>query len=237
MKSEREFLTGRQSRIKEFLFLIRVCVEFIKGFRVLHFVGPCVAVFGSARFKEDHPYYILGMEVGKRVTELGFTVMTGGGPGIMEAATRGAKEVGGKTVGCNIVLPHEQAANPYLDKVMNFKYFFVRKVLMFKYSYGFVVLPGGVGTIDEMFEALTLIQTRKINSFPIILMGVEYWTPVVGQLKLFEKEGTAYMKELDSLLITDDMDEAMNWLKVHSIDKFGLTKNIYKPFSWLGEKV
>jgi uncharacterized protein (TIGR00730 family) len=135
------------------------------------------------------------------------------------------------------VLPHEQAANPYLDKVMNFKYFFVRKVLMFKYSYGFVVLPGGVGTIDEMFEALTLIQTRKINSFPIILMGVEYWTPVVGQLKLFEKEGTAYMKELDSLLITDDMDEAMNWLKVHSIDKFGLTKNIYKPFSWLGEKV
>ncbi|MBF8303286.1 MAG: Cytokinin riboside 5'-monophosphate phosphoribohydrolase, partial [Candidatus Dadabacteria bacterium] len=162
MLEDRYFLEGPRSRIQEFFFTIRVLLEFIKGFRVLHFVGPCVTVFGSARLKEDHPYYQLARNVGGRLVKLGFTVMTGGGPGIMEAANRGAKEAGGISVGCNITLPIEQKPNTYLDKWVTFNHFFVRKVLLVKYSYAFVVMPGGVGTLDELFEVITLIQTKKI---------------------------------------------------------------------------
>ena len=223
-QSENRFLTERQSRIGEFLFTLKVVKEFIKGFRTLHFVGPCVAVFGSARFKEDHHYYQLGREVGASVSRLGFTVMTGGGPGVMEAANRGAKEAGGFAVGCNIMLPREQEPNMYLDKLVEFHHFFVRKVLMFKYSYAFVVLPGGVGTIDEMFEALTLIQTKKVSDFPVVLMGKNYWQPVIDQLKVFDEHKTALHTELDSLLITDSLDEMTEYLRVKAIERFKLSK-------------
>jgi len=140
-KSEIFFLEGPHSRRRDLWFLFKVMMEFIRGFRTLHFVGPCITIFGSARFKREHPYYLKAQEIATRVSQLGFTVMTGGGPGIMEAANRGAKDIGGNSVGCNIVLPAEQFENPYLDKEVTFKYFFVRKVLMFKYSYGFVVMP------------------------------------------------------------------------------------------------
>src|SRR5438046_4630492 len=148
-----------RSRIRELITLIRVMRDFLRGFRVLHFVGPCVTVFGSARVKIDSPYYELARKMGAAIARLGFTVMTGGGPGIMEAANRGAKDVGGRSVGCNIELASEQAANPYLDRCVRMHYFFVRKALLVKYSYAFVVMPGGAGTLDELFEAVTLIQT------------------------------------------------------------------------------
>lgn len=150
--------------------------------------------------------------------------MTGGGPGVMEAANRGAKEAGGFSVGCNIILPREQQPNKYLDKMVEFHHFFVRKVLMFKYSYAFVVLPGGVGTIDEMFEALTLIQTKKVGDFPVVLMGKHYWQPVIDQLKVFDEHKTALRSELDSLLITDSLDEMTEYLRVKAIERFKLTK-------------
>ncbi len=235
-QSENKFLQGRQSRVKELLFTFKVVKEFIKGFRKLHFVGPCVAVFGSARYKEDHPYYQLGIEVAKAISQLGFTVMTGGGPGIMEAANRGAKEAGGISVGCNIVLPKEQIPNPYLDVTVEFDHFFVRKVLMFKYSYGFVVLPGGVGTIDEMFEALTLIQTKKVSDFPVVLMGIDYWKPVIEQFEVFDREKTALRSEFSMLLITDSIAEMSLHLQKNAIDKFNLTKEPkYSPLKWLWE--
>lgn len=235
--SENRFLTERQSRIGEFLFTLKVVKEFIKGFRTLHFVGPCVAVFGSARFKEDHHYYQLGREVGANVSRLGFTVMTGGGPGVMEAANRGAKEAGGFSVGCNIILPREQQPNKYLDKLVEFHHFFVRKVLMFKYSYAFVVLPGGVGTIDEMFEALTLIQTKKVSDFPVVLMGKNYWQPVIDQLKVFDEHKTALHTELDSLLITDSLDEMTEYLRVKAIERFKLSKAVkFNRSKWFLEE-
>jgi uncharacterized protein (TIGR00730 family) len=209
-REERRFLEGPRRRLEEFARVNRILVEFIKGFRALHFVGPCVTVFGSARFKEDHRYYTLAREMGKRIAETGFTVMTGGGPGIMEAANRGAQEGGGPSIGCNIVLPMEQKPNPYLDRFVEFRYFFVRKVMLVKYSYAFVVLPGGFGTMDELFESLTLIQTEKIASFPIVLMGVDFWEPM---LEFFHErliaEATISPEDLNLLKITDSPDEAI----------------------------
>ena len=181
-QTERLFLEGPRSRRREFWMIMRIVREFIVGFRVLHFVGPCVTVFGSARFPAGHPYYVQAQRIGYAVSQLGFTVITGGGPGIMEAANRGAKEAGGRSVGCRILLPYEELPNPYVDRMVTFRYFFVRKVMLVKYSYAFVVLPGGFGTMDELFEAMTLIQTGKIHDFPVILMGKEYWQPIVDLL-------------------------------------------------------
>lgn len=235
--SEEKFLQEKQSRLQEFLFTLKVMREFIKGFRTLHFVGPCVTVFGSARFGQEHPYYKLGMEAGSALSKLGFAVMTGGGPGIMEAANRGAKEAGGLSVGCNIVLPKEQTANPYLDKVVEFNHFFVRKVLMFKYSFAFVVLPGGVGTTDEMFEALTLIQTKKVSDFPVILMGKEFWKPVLDLLDTFDREKTASRTEFDTLLVTDSITEMTEFIQVKAIKRFKLAKQLQiKRSRWFFEK-
>src|SRR5688500_16509074 len=155
VREERTFLSGPRARLSELKLGVKIFFEFMRGFRAMHFVGPCVTVFGSARFKEDHRYYELGREMGRRLARLGLTGMTGGGPGIMEAANRGAKEAGGCSIGCNIILPHEQRPNAYLDRFVEFKYFFVRKVMLIKYSHAFVVLPGGFGTLDELFEALT----------------------------------------------------------------------------------
>jgi uncharacterized protein (TIGR00730 family) len=191
---------------------------------VLHFTGPCVTVFGSARFGEDHPFYIRAREVGSALSEMGFTVMTGGGPGIMEAANRGAKDVGGRSIGCNILLPQEQFPNPYLDQVLLFKYFFVRKVMLIKYSYAFVVLPGGVGTMDELFEAITLIQTRKILSFPVVLMGRDYYAPLLDFMRRMAEAKTISPEDLDLVLVTDSVEEAMAHIQKYAVEQFGLKR-------------
>ena len=179
----RQFLQGPQKRSFELGRAIGIFFEIMRGFRKLHFVGPCVTVFGSARFTEEHPYYALAREVGQRLARAGFTVMTGGGPGIMEAANRGAKEAGGYSVGCNIELPQEQKPNPYLDRWVTFRHFFVRKLMLVKYSYAFIAMPGGFGTLDEIFETATLIQTHKIKDFPLVLVGKEYWRPLLDFLR------------------------------------------------------
>jgi uncharacterized protein (TIGR00730 family) len=205
-----EFLTGPRSRLSELVRVLRISAEFIRGFRALHFVGPCVTVFGSARFREDHPYYLLAREVGRRIAELGLTVMTGGGPGIMEAANRGARDAGGVSIGCNIVLPAEQHENRYLDRFVTFRYFFVRKVMLVKYSTAFVVMPGGFGTLDELFEALTLVQTGKIDSFPVVLMGTAYWSRLLAFMHgTLVRNRTIGPRDLDFLTVTDSTDEAM----------------------------
>jgi uncharacterized protein (TIGR00730 family) len=204
--------------------VLRFSAEFVRGFRALHFVGPCVTVFGSARFAEDHPHYALAREVGSRLARLGFTVMTGGGPGIMEAANRGAKEAGGFSVGCNIALPEEQKLNPYLDRAVTFQHFFVRKVMLVKYSYAFVVMPGGVGTLDELFESLTLIQTKKIADFPVVLMGREYWQPLLNLMDKMVAAGTVGKEDLSLLLVTDSVHEAMKHIETRAVEQFGLAK-------------
>jgi len=214
--------------------VLRAVRDFIAGFRTLHFVGPCVTVFGSARYDETHPYYALGREVGRGIVDLGFTVMTGGGPGLMEAANRGAKEAGGRSVGCNIVLPAEQAPNPYLDRWVTCRYFFVRKVLLFKYSYAFIGLPGGLGTLDELFEALTLIQTGKIEAFPVVLIGTAYWRPLQDLLRHFSMEHTIDATDLDLLLVTDNVDEALDHIRRHAVERFRLRRP-FRPSSLLGE--
>jgi uncharacterized protein (TIGR00730 family) len=182
-QNEIRFLEGPRSRWEDFKFVIKVCIEFIRGFRALHFVGPCVTIFGSARFGEDSPYYQLTRKLSGEIAKLGLTIMTGGGPGIMEAANRGAREAGGKSVGCNIILPMEQEPNPYLDKWVNIRYFFVRKTLLIKYSYVFVIMPGGFGTLDELFEAMTLIQTRTIKDFPVIIFCKDYHKDLLEHLE------------------------------------------------------
>jgi len=202
------FLEGPRSRWKELQSVAQIAREFIYGFRKLHFVGPCVTFFGSARFKEDHPYYEATRELARRIGRVGFTIMTGGGPGIMEAANRGARDVGARSVGCNIVLPHEQYANPYLDVSLTFHRFFVRKVLLLKYSVTFVVMPGGAGTVDEMFETITLIQTGKVKNFPILLYGKDYWKPLLEQIDRMIVEGTIGQEELKFLFVADNVEEA-----------------------------
>lgn len=236
-KSEIKFLEGPQSRWKELKFTIETLFEFIKGFRALHFVGPCVTIFGSARFKEGHPYYEQARQVAGRIAQLGFTIMTGGGPGIMEAANRGAREVGGRSVGCNIVLPVEQNPNPYLDRWVNIKFFFVRKTLLIKYSYAFVVMPGGFGTLDEYFEALTLIQTKKISEFPIIIFDKDFHKDLMDHIELMKKKETISATDTDLFLVTDSVDEAIAHIQKNSIIKFNLREERMRhPFRWFGEK-
>ena len=214
IKGEALFLATRRSRTREFLRVLRIGIEFIRGFRALHFIGPAVTVFGSARFKEDHPYYGQARNLGAALAREGFAVMTGGGPGLMEAANRGAKEAGGLSLGCNIILPNEQGSNPYLDRVVTFYYFFVRKVMLVKYSCAFVIFPGGFGTLDEMSEALTLIQTGKLYDFPVILVGKDYWG---GLFEWMTRSMLANQTiTSDSLLLaklTDDPDEVIRILR------------------------
>ncbi len=223
-REEIRFLAGPRSRSSELARVFRIVFELIRGFRGLHFVGPCVTVFGSARFPETHPWYTLAREVGAGLAQAGFTVMTGGGPGIMEAANRGAKDVGGRSIGCNIVLPLEQRPNPYLDRFLEFRYFFVRKVMLVKYSYAFVALPGGFGTMDEMFECLTLIQTGKIRNFPVVLLGVEYWRPLIDFLRgTMLPAGTIAAEDLDRITLTDSVDEAIAEIAKAGTGEFGLS--------------
>lgn len=234
--NEPVWLEGPRSRRFEFSFALSVFWEFLRGFRGLHFIGPCIAVFGSARFKEGHRYYEAARQVSARLSqELGLTIMTGGGPGIMEAANRGAREAGGRSVGCNIVLPHEQSANPYLDKFVNIRYFFVRKVMLVKYSYAFVILPGGFGTMDEFFETLTLVQTGKIANFPIVVMGMDYYRPLQEYIKFMAEEGTISPQDLDLLLFTDDPKEAVEHIRHYIASNYKVVKRS-RPLWWLFEK-
>lgn len=231
---EIRFLEGPQERTFELGRVIRIAAEFISGFRALHFVGPCVTVFGSARFKEEHPYYKLARETGAYLAEAGFTVMTGGGPGVMEAANRGAKDVGGRSIGCNIELPHEQSENPYLDRFITFRYFFVRKVMLVKYSYAFIALPGGFGTLDELFECLTLVQTRKISEFPIVLIGREFWQPLVSYLRsTFVRAGTIGAEDPDLIFLTDSPEEAVKHVHGIVMGRFGLKYGPRVKRSWM----
>jgi len=207
------FLEGPRSRWRELRSVVSIASEFIRGFRKLHFVGPCVTFFGSARFKEDHPYYTAARELAQRIGRVGFAIMTGGGPGIMEAANRGARDVGARSIGCNIVLPHEQQANPYLDVSLTFERFFVRKVLLVKYSTCFVVMPGGAGTVDELFETITLIQTGKVRDFPILLYGKDYWSPMLHQIEHMVEQGTLGRKELEFVFVADTVEEATTLLQ------------------------
>jgi uncharacterized protein (TIGR00730 family) len=226
-------LRGPNARRHELSLLLRAVFDFLRGFRTLHFVGPCVTVFGSARFGEEHPSYAQARSLGRRIAEMGFTVMTGGGPGLMEAANRGAKDAGGCSVGCNIKLPIEQRPNPYLDRSVTCQHFFVRKVLLFKYSYAFVALPGGIGTLDEMFEAFTLVQTRKIDRFPIVLVGRDYWSPLLTLLHQFAAAGAIEHEDMALLFVTDDIEEAAAYIERNAIDRFAL--RALRPSWWLGE--
>jgi uncharacterized protein (TIGR00730 family) len=209
--------------------------DFLRGFRVLHFVGPCVTVFGSARTPESSPNYQLARQMGAAITQLGFTVMTGGGPGIMEAANRGAKDAGGRSVGCNIELPFEQKPNRYLDRCVTMHYFFVRKTLLIKYSYAFIVFPGGAGTVDELFEALTLIQTGKIEHFPIVMMGTSYWSEMIGFLNKMAQAGTISPEDVKLIYATDSVEEAIAHIRRNAIEPFGLKPVVRRRLPWLGE--
>jgi uncharacterized protein (TIGR00730 family) len=202
------FLDGPKSRRYELNFAWKIFREFIHGFRTLHFVGPCITVFGSARFKEDHPHYQSAREMGRQIAAMGFTTMTGGGPGTMEAANRGAFEAGGMSVGCNIKLPFEQKPNPYVQTTITFEHFFVRKVMLVKYSYAFVIMPGGFGTMDEFFETLTLVQTKTLIQFPIVLFGKEYYRELFDYMEYMAREGTISKEDLSLVLLTDSIAEA-----------------------------
>jgi len=238
IKSEIKFLRGPQSRYEEFRFTIKVLVEFIRGFRALHFVGPCVTFFGSARFGEKHEYYEMTRRAASEIAKLGFTIMTGGGKGLMEAANRGAKEVGGKSVGCNIVLPMEQTPNAYLDKWVKIRYFFVRKTLLIKYSFAFIVVPGGFGTLDEFFEALTLTQTKKIKQFPIIIFNRDYHRDLLEHIEQMKIKKTISPEDLDLILVTDSIEEAVEFIKKQSIARYELTSATRpEPLRWLLERI
>lgn len=236
LTDERLFLEGPRNRFKELWFTLKVQYHFIRGFRKLHFVGPCITVFGSARIKEEDDYYKKAVEVGAALSKLGFTVMTGGGPGIMEAANKGAYQVGGYSVGCNIVLPKEQKPNKFLHKWIEIPYFFVRKFLMLKYSYGFVVMPGGIGTMDELFEALTLIQTKMIRGFPIVIFGTAYHKELCEHIELMSRYESIDEADMKLLFITDSVEEMVNHFKVYSVKEFGLVKKPDKNRWWLGER-
>jgi uncharacterized protein (TIGR00730 family) len=232
-KDESRFLEHPEGRWENLKFAVKIFIQFIKGFRALHFTGPCITVFGSARFREDHFYYKKAYEFGKSIAKMGGTVMTGGGPGLMEAANRGSFENGGKSVGCNIFLPFEQEPNPYMHKWVTIRYFFVRKVLLLKYSFGFVVMPGGFGTMDEFFETCTLIQTKTIRNFPVVVFGNEYHAPLKEFLMKMITEKTITTEEMKLVLFTDDVLEGMNHIHKYINDHYFIKP--IRPAWWLWE--
>jgi uncharacterized protein (TIGR00730 family) len=194
----------------------KIMAEFVEGFEKMSRIGPCVSIFGSARTKAENPYYILAEEIAQKLVKAGFGVITGGGPGIMEAGNKGAYEAGGKSVGLGIELPFEQFINRFVDrdKMINFDYFFVRKVMFMKYAQGFVAMPGGFGTLDELFEALTLIQTHKVARFPVVLVGTEYWSGLLDWIKqvMLEKEKNINAEDLFLFKLVDSADDAVNYI-------------------------
>ncbi len=231
---EHFYLEGPKSRMWELRFAWKVFKEFIKGFRTLHFVDPCITVFGSARFTANHQYYNVAREFGKRIAQLGFTTMTGGGPGIMEAANRGAFEANGESIGCNIKLPFEQKLNPYVNISITFEHFFVRKVMLVKYSYAFIIMPGGFGTMDEFFETITLIQTKTMKQFPIVLYGTAYYAELMKTIEEMSQEGTIAPDDMKLVLLTDDINEAINHIQTY-VEK-NYAKHPRKKLWWLFEK-
>ncbi|WP_072349352.1 TIGR00730 family Rossman fold protein [Flavobacteriaceae bacterium A100] len=234
-RDESLFVRGPLSRFKELSFAFKVFFNFIKAFRKMHFIGPCVTVFGSARFTEDSEHYKNAEKIGAALAKTGFTVMTGGGPGIMEAANKGAFEAGGNSVGCNIILPFEQKPNPYLHKWIDIPYFFLRKVILVKYSYAFVVMPGGIGTLDELFEALTLIQTKVIQDFPVVIFDSVYHKELCKHIELMAKNESISPEDMKLLFVTDSVEDLMQHIETYSIKKFGLVEKQDKPKWWLGE--
>jgi uncharacterized protein (TIGR00730 family) len=211
--TEKVFLSGRRTREADLEDAVRFFLEFLRGFESLEFPGPCVTVFGSARFPEGHPYYQLARDLGAALARSGYSVMTGGGPGIMEAANRGAREAGGYSVGCNIQLPREQKPNPYLDRFVEFEYFFVRKVMLVKYSSAFVFFPGGFGTLDEVFEVTTLMQTNKLESFPIVCMGGPFWRDLRGLMGDMLREGTISAGEENLIRSAGTVEDAVSFIR------------------------
>ncbi len=233
IREEEKFLNGARSRFAELKYTLGVVVQFIKGFRTLHFLGPTVTVFGSARFKEGHKYYEFTKKVAYRLAHNGFAIMTGGGPGIMEAANRGAKEANGISVGCNIVLPHEQKENPYLDRFVNIDYFFVRKELLRKYSFAFVILPGGFGTLDEFFETVTLVQTLKIDKMPIVVMGKDYHINIMEHIEMMHTTGAISDEDMNLILFSDNCDEVIQHITKYAKQHTGMKLNPAKSTSWI----
>ncbi len=212
MRKEQHSKGWNEIKTNDSWAIFKIMGEFVSGFEKMSVIGPCVSIFGSARVREGHPYYDLAVKISKKISEAGYGVITGGGPGIMEAGNKGAKLAGGTSVGLNIDLPFEQHDNPYIDedKSLDFDYFFVRKVMFVKYSQGFVVMPGGFGTLDEFFEALTLIQTHKIHTFPIILVGTDFWKGLLDWIKnTLVKAGNISPKDLDLIKLVDTEDEVV----------------------------
>lgn len=212
--AEKLFLSGRRNREADLESAVTFFLEFLRGFESFDFEQPCVTVFGSARFNEGHPHYELARATGRALAEAGYAVMTGGGPGVMEAANRGAKEAGGLSVGCNIKLPFEQKPNPYLDRFIEFEHFFIRKVMLVKYSSAFIIMPGGFGTLDEAFEVITLIQTGKLDEFPVVFMGSPFW----NQLREFAMDtligqGAVDLEETDFLHGAKTVEEALEYIQ------------------------
>jgi len=202
----------------------------------MHFVGPCVTVFGSARFTKESLHYKNAEKIGAELSKMGFTVMTGGGPGIMEAANKGAFESGGYSVGCNIILPFEQKPNPFLHKWIDIPFFFLRKVILIKYSYAFVVMPGGIGTLDELFEALTLMQTKIIKNFPVVIFDSEYHKELCEHIHLMAEQESINKMDMKLLYVTDSVQEVIKHIDTYAMKKFGLTKKTPKPKWWFVEK-
>ncbi|MBU6202015.1 MAG: TIGR00730 family Rossman fold protein [Acidobacteria bacterium] len=226
---------GERSRLGNLRVVVDVAFEMVRGFRRLHFLDPCVTVFGSARIGSGDPVYAQTREVAARLAARGFSIVTGGGPGLMEAANRGARDAGGVSVGCTIRLPHEQRGNEFLDVRVDFEHFLTRKYMLLKYSYAFVVMPGGFGTLDELFEALTLVQTGKIERFPVVLMGTEYWAPLRDQLRRMVEAGTIASKDFEHVLFTDDVTETVRHIEMHAVARFGLERRL-EPSRLLGER-
>ena len=234
-RDESLFVRGPLSRYNELTFAFKVFFNFIKAFRKMHFIGPCVTVFGSARFTKESEHYKNAEKIGAALSKIGFTVMTGGGPGIMEAANKGAFEAGGNSVGCNIILPFEQKPNPYLHKWIDIPYFFLRKVILVKYSYAFVVMPGGMGTLDELFEALTLIQTKVIQDFPVVIFDSEYHRELCHHIHIMAENESISPEDMKLLFVTNSVEDLITHIESHSINKFGLVKKQYVKKWWLGE--
>ena len=235
LNPELQFLDGPNSRGQELNFSFRVMLQLLKGFRKLHFVGPCITFFGSARLPETNEHYKVTQNLAGDLSKLGFTIMTGGGPGIMEAANRGAFEAGGRSVGCAIKLPHEQKVNPYMQKWILFDYFFVRKVLLLKYSYAFIVMPGGFGTLDELFETITLIQTAVLQNFPVVVMGNEFYADIQAMILKMEDEETISAEDKQLILFTDDIEEAKSHILKYIADNYKV-KSKRKALWLLGER-
>jgi uncharacterized protein (TIGR00730 family) len=234
---DRTLLSGPSSRLRDLTTLFRVAKDLLTGFRALHFAGPCVTIFGSARTKPGSQYYEMARKMGAACARLGFTVVTGGGPGIMQAGNQGAFEAGGRSLGVNIELPFEQSLNRYVQRSVTMRYFFTRKVVLVKYSYAFIIMPGGSGTMDEMFETMTLIQTGKLKIFPIILMGKDYWQPLMDFIHQMVEEGTLSPDDPDLIFFTDDVEDAAAHLQRHAVRQFGLRrKRAPKAIRLLGEK-